>query len=338
MQRRRFVSLIAPALLSNCAGDPAVERAIRIAMVSDLGGLGDHSYNDSAYAGLLDARERLGVRIAILQSRSAADYQPNLTLFASKGYDEIFSVGYDQAPDLLEVSQRFPQRRFAIIDSVVDAPNITSVTFKSAEGSFLAGALAAMVSTTKTIGFLGGIDIELIREFEVGFTAGAREVDPAVRVLVKYIGDFNDVATGNELAALLYEQGADIVYAAAGKAGLGAIQELRQRRNVYAIGVDSDQDGLVPGRILTSVMKRIDRSVFLLATLAAQHRPRPAHLALGVKEGAVGLTDFRYSRAVVTPPIRARLARITAAVASGRIAVPTTRAALATFTPVSLRP
>jgi basic membrane protein A len=300
-------------------------------MVSDLGGLGDHSYNDSAYAGLLAARDRLGVAVAVLQSRSAADYQPNLIVFASKGYDEIFSIGYDQAPDLLEVATLFPGRRFAIIDAVVDAPNITSVTFKSAEGSFLAGALAAMVTATKTIGFLGGVDIALIREFEVGFTAGAREVDPGVRVLVKYIGDFNDVPTGNELAALLYNQGADIIYAAAGKAGLGAIEEVRKRSDVYAIGVDSDQDGLVPGKILTSVLKRIDNSVLLLARLTAQHRPRPPRLALGLKEGGVGLTDFRYTRDVVTPARIARLDRITAAVIDGSIVVPATRDQLAAF-------
>ena len=300
-------------------------------MVSDLGGLGDHSYNDSAYAGLIAARDRLGVAVSVLQPRSAADYQPNLIVFASKGYDEIFSVGYDQAPDLLEVSRLFPERRFAIIDSVVDAPNITSVTFKSAEGSFLAGALAAMVTTTGAIGFLGGVDIELIREFEVGYTAGAHEIDPNVRVLVKYVGDFNDLPTGNELAALLYNQGADIVYAAAGKAGLGAIEEVRRRRGVYVIGVDSDQDGLAPGKILTSVLKRIDNSVLLLARLTKLRRPRPQRLALGLKEGGVGLTGFRYTRNVVTPAMIARIDRITAAVIDGRIAVPATRDELAAF-------
>lgn len=316
---------------AGCSRGTSQNGRIRVGMVSDVGGLGDHSYNDSAYAGLLEARDHLGLGIAILQSRSAADYQPNLMVFASKAYDEIFSVGYDQAPDLLEVAQRFPKCHFAIIDAVVAAPNITSVTFKSAEGSFLAGALAAMVTRTKSIGFLGGVDIDLIREFEVGFTAGAREIDPAVNVLVKYIGDFNDVASGNELAALLYEQGADIVYAAAGKAGLGAIQEVRQRRNAYAIGVDSNQDALVPGKILTSVLKRIDNSVLLLATLTAHRRARPRRLALGLKEGGVGLTDFRYTRNVVTAATIERLDGLTRAVVAGRIVVPETRAALTAF-------
>jgi basic membrane protein A len=329
LTRRARVASAASALVAGCAPPLRDARIIRIGMVSDLGGLGDHSYNDSAYAGLLASRDRLHVAIAILQSRSAADYQPNLTMFASKGYDQIFSVGYDQAPDLVEVAQRFPNRRFAIIDAVVDQPNVTSVTFKSAEGSFLAGALAALVSKTKTLGFLGGVDIALIREFEVGYIAGAHTVNPAVRVLSKYVGDFNDVATGKELSALMYGQSADIVYAAAGKAGLGTLQEVRERPDAYAIGVDQDQDALIPGKILTSVLKRIDNSVLLLAQLTARHLPRPAHLALGLKERGVGLTDFRYSQAVVTPAIVARLNRLSADVIAGRIAVPSTRAALA---------
>jgi basic membrane protein A len=331
LTRRALMAAAASALVAGCAPAVRDSRSVRIGMVSDLGGLGDHSYNDSAYAGLLASRDQLHVAIAILQSRSAADYQPNLTLFASKGYDQIFSVGYDQAPDLVEVAQRFPNRRFAIIDSVVDQPNVTSVTFKSAEGSFLAGALGALVSKTNTLGFLGGVDIALIREFEVGYIAGAHTVNPAVRVLSKYVGDFNDVATGKELSALMYGQGADIVYAAAGKAGLGTLQEVRERPDAYAIGVDQDQDALIPGKILTSVLKRIDNSVLLLAQLTARHLPRPAHLALGLKERGVGLTDFRYSKAVITPAIVARLNRLSADVIAGRIAVPATRAALAAY-------
>jgi basic membrane protein A len=331
MNRARFALLGAAGLLVACARRLPGPQPVRIGMVSDLGGLGDHSYNDSAYAGLLAARARLHVAIAVLQSRSAADYQPNLMVFASKGYDEVFAIGYDQAPDLAEVAARFATRHFAIVDAVLDAPNVTSVTFKSAEASFLAGALAAMVTRTKAIGFLGGIDVPIVREFEVGYAAGARAVDPNVRVLVKYIGDFDDVAAGSELAALLYGQGADIVYAAAGKAGLGAIGEVRSRSGVFAIGVDADQDGLAPGKILTSVIKRIDNSVVLLATLAAQRRPRPAVLALGLKEHGVGLTDFQYTRNVVTAAMIERLDALTRAVSAGRVVVPQTRAALAAF-------
>jgi basic membrane protein A len=310
------------------------DRGVRLGMVADLGGLGDHSYNDAAWAGMIAARDRLGARVSILQSRTSANYQPSMMVYAANGYDQIFCIGYDEAYDLSEVAGRFPDSHFAIIDSVVDRPNVTSVTFRSNEGSFLGGALAAMVSRTRTIGFLGGIDIPIIREFEVGFTAGAREIDPSITVLTKFVGDFDDVPTGAELSSLLFAQNADIVFAAAGKAGLGTMQQVRGRSNVYAIGVDSDQDALVPGKVLTSVLKRVDVSVFRIAELAVAHRPRPHILSLGLREDGVGLTTFRYTRSIVTPAMVATLDHLKRAVVSGRIVVPETREQLAAFRPI----
>ncbi|HEX3550293.1 MAG TPA: BMP family ABC transporter substrate-binding protein, partial [Candidatus Elarobacter sp.] len=230
----------------------------------------------------------------------------------------------------------YPKRHFSIIDAVVDEPNVTSVTFKEEEGSFLAGALAAMTTKTKAIAFLGGIDIPLLRKFECGYAAGARQIDPSVRFSVKYIGSFDDVASGKELAGVLFDQGADIIYAAAGKGGLGAIDQVKTRPGAYVIGVDSDQDALVPGKILTSMVKHVDNGVFRVSQDAAARRPRPKHLTLGLKEGGVGLTDFAYTRSVVTPQKRAVLAKLRAAIIAGRIVVPSTREELASFKRVPL--
>jgi len=311
--------------LAGCAPSARGRGGVKLGMVSDLGGLGDHSYNDAAWAGMLLAHQRLGVKIAILQSKTSANYQPSMMVFAANGYDETFCIGYDEAYDLSEVAARFPASHFSLIDAVVDQPNVTSVTFRSNEGSYLGGALAAMVSRTHTVGFLGGIDIPIIQQFEAGFTAGARRIDPSVNVLVKYVGDFDDVPGGAELTSLLYAQNADVVFAAAGKAGLGTMQQVRERSGVYAIGVDSDQDAMVPGKVLTSVLKRVDVSVFRIAQLAAAHRPRPQMLSLGVREDGVGLTDFRYTRDVVTPAMIATLAQLRAGIVSGAIVVPRTR-------------
>lgn len=305
-------------------------------MVTDYGGLGDHSFNDSANAGLQAAKHRLGVAAVVLQSRSVADYQLNMMALANARMAEVFAIGYDEALDLGEVARRFPQQHFSIVDAVVDAPNVTSVLFREQEGSFLAGALAALTTRTKTIGFLGGADVPIIQTFEAGYAAGAREIDPSVRVLVKYVGSFDDVPAGKELAGVLYAQRADVVYTAAGKAGLGAIDQVRNRDGAYVIGVDSDQDALVPGKILTSVLKRIDVSVFRLCALAAAHKARPPRLVLGLREGAVGLTDFHYSRKVVTAPTIARLDRIKAALVRGELIAPTTRRELASFERVAL--
>src|SRR5665213_2610622 len=264
--RAALLILAVAATVAGCSGKQSASGAVRIGMVTDVGGLGDRS----------------------------------------------------------------------IIDAVVDQPNVTSVTFKEEEGSFLAGALAAMTTKTKTIAFLGGIDIPLLRKFEAGYAAGARQIDPSVKVLVKYVGSFEDVASGKELTGVQFSEGADIIYVAAGKAGLGAIDQVKQRNDAFLIGVDSDQDGIAPGKILTSMVKRVDTGVFRVALQAAAHKPRPVHLTLGLKEGGVGLTDFAYTKSVVTPAKIAILAKLRAAIISGRIVAPSTREELASFKRVQL--
>jgi basic membrane protein A and related proteins len=338
----RRAALLALALVplcaatGGCARHAAASGAVRIGMVTDVGGLGDRSFNDSAYAGLVRAHDQLRADTTVLQSKSAADYQINLTVLANKEYDEIFAIGFLMARDVGEVAERYPQRHFSIIDAVVDEPNVTAVTFKEEEGSFLAGALAAMTTKTKTIAFLGGIDIPLLRKFEAGYAAGARQIDPSVNVAVKYVGSFEDVASGKELAGVLFSQGTDIIYAAAGKAGLGAIDQVKTRDGAYVIGVDSDQDALVPGKILTSMVKRVDVGVFRVSEAAVAHRPRPKHLTLGLKDGGVGLTDFKYTKNVVTPQKIAVLDRLKAAIIAGKIVVPSTREELSSFKRVPL--
>lgn len=331
-----FAALPLGGRLAGCAARRGGSGAVRIGMVTDVGGLGDRSFNDSAYRGLLRAKERFREETAVLQSRSASDYELYMTVLANKEFDEIFAIGFLMAEDVNEVADRYPKRHLTIIDAVVDRPNVTSVTFREEQGSFLAGALAAMTTKTKTIAFLGGMDIPLLRKFEAGYAAGARQIDPAVKILVKYVGSFDDVAAGKELGGVLYDQGADIVYVAAGKAGLGAIEQAKDRSGVYAIGVDSDQDGLAPGKILTSVVKRVDVGVFRICADAAAHRPRPRALVLGLKEGGVSLTDFRYTRAVVTPQKIATLDALRAKIVAGTLLVPSTREALAGWRPVPL--
>jgi len=333
--RRISFALLLVSFVVACAPLNHTQPHVRLGMVTDVGGLGDQGYNDATYAGLVRAKQQLGVGINVLQPQSDADFGAMLGVMAVHD-DETFAVGYSWQADLAEVAARMPNRHFTILDSIVDAPNVTSITFKEEEGSFLAGAIAVLATKSKTIGFLGGQDAPLIRKFEAGYVAGAREIDPAVHVLVKYVGGFNDVASGAELSAIMFDEGAGVVYTAAGKAGLGAIQVVRGRTGVYVIGVNVDQDALAPGKVLTSMLKRVDVAVFRVAELAAAHRARPARLVLGLKEGGVGLTTFRYTRAIVTPVMIAQLGRIEAAIIDGRIRVPVTREAAATFTPVAL--
>ncbi|MBD5636081.1 MAG: BMP family ABC transporter substrate-binding protein [Candidatus Eremiobacteraeota bacterium] len=345
LQSALFLALLAgiagcskPAMTTaeGTSAAPGGKTPLKLAMVTDVGGLGDKSFNDSAYAGLQKAKTRLGADVQVLQSKSAADYQPNLTVLADEDYDEIFAVGFLMSKDLEQVARTYPRRHFAIVDATSNEPNIASMTFREQDGSFLAGALAAMVSKTKTIGFLGGMDIPLLRKFEAGYIAGAHEVNPAVKVLVKYVGSFEDVASGKELAGVMYDGGADIVYVAAGKSGLGAIDETRARSGVYAIGVDSDQDALAPGKILTSMVKHVDVAVFKIAQEAQSLKIPAGNVEFGLSDGGVGLTDFAYTKNAIGKANIARLATIREAIVAGRIVPPQTRDGLAAFKPVKL--
>lgn len=309
---------------------------LTLGMVTDVGGLGDRSFNDSAYRGLVRARSDLNAYVQVLQSRSAADYQPNLDALTNLHVNMIYAIGFLMSLDLDQIARQNPSQHYAIIDAVVDDPNVVSVTFREQDGSFLAGALAAMMSNTHHIAFLGGQDIPLLQKFEAGYIAGAHEVDPKTVVDVKYIGSFDDVASGQELSNLLLNSGADIIYQAAGKAGLGAIEAVKHRDNVYAIGVDSDQDGLAPGKVLTSMVKKVDVAVFDVAQAIQQHKPLAGHLVLGLKQHAVGLTDFRYTRDRIGAARLAKLDGIERAIEDGRISPPDSRQALARWTPSAL--
>jgi len=334
-------ALLSCVLLAGCSGAKSTTSGAgatgpRIGMVTDVGGLGDRSFNDSAYAGLQAAKEKLNASIQVVPSRSASDYQPNLVLLATKEYQEIFAIGFLMAKDVSEVAARYPKIHFAIIDAVVDLPNVASVTFKEEEGSFLAGAAAALVTKTKTVAFLGGLDIPLLRKFEAGFTAGVHQVDPSIKVLVKYAGSFDDVAAGKELGGVLFDQGADIVFVAAGKAGLGAIAQVKSRPDHYVIGVDSNQDALAPGKILTSMIKRVDVGVLRVAEQAAAQKPASGHVVLGLADDGVGLTDFKYTKSVMSAAKFKQLDVLRAAIIAGKIVPPATREELATFKRVAL--
>jgi basic membrane protein A len=338
---RRLFALAAAALLAGCSSGgstsstQAASGGPSFAMVTDVGGLGDKSFNDSANRGLQIAQKQFGARVTVLQSRAVTDYEPNLSTLAQQGNDLIFAIGFLMHDSLNDVAPRFPKTHFAIVDSVVDQPNVTSITFKEEESSFLAGVIAGLTTKKGTVAFLGGIESPLIEKFQAGFTAGVVSVNPHVAVLVKYTGSFDDVATGKEYASVLYDQGADIIYAAAGKCGLGAIDEARARpAGDYIIGVDSDQDAIAPGKVLTSALKHVDNAVLALAKDAVHGSIPGGTLVFGLKDGGVGLTEMKYSKRLLPKGALQTEMGYEKLIASGKLVVPFTLAQLKVFVPV----
>lgn len=331
------LALVLAACAHAPSGSPGVgAQAFTLGMVTDVGGLGDKSFNDSAYRGLQRAQSQLGAKVTVLQSRSVTDYEPNLATLAQQGDRLVFAIGFLMHDSLADVAPRFLSTHFAIIDSVVQGPNITSVTFREEQSSFLAGVVAGLVTKTNSVGFLGGIQSPLIEKFEAGFTAGVHSANPKAQVLVKYTGSFDDVASGKEFASVLFDQGADIIYAAAGKCGLGAIDEVKSKPNgFYIIGVDSDQDALAPGKVLTSALKHVDNAVYTLAVAASKGKIPSGQIVLGLREGGVGLTSMPYTRQALPHNGSAIVAAYERAIVTGKIRVPSTQSELASFHPVA---
>jgi len=334
--RRVFcaLALVATATLSaGCSKGPAPPK--RVAMVAGTLGFGDRSYNDAARAGLAACTQQTGTQTDAVVARSA-DYGRALTLLATENYDAVIALGFAMAPDVAKAARRFENTHFALIDAVVDLPNVSSFTFDEAQGSFLAGAAAALVSKTRVVAFLAGSPSPLLERYEAGFTAGARTIDPRIVARVAYAGSFDDVAAGRRVAASLIARGADIVYAVAGRSGLGAIAAVKAQPGAYAIGVDSDQDALAPGKVLTSVVKRVDLAALRVCREANAQKPVSGHIVLGVADGGIGLTGFAYTRGVIGGAGLARLDRIRRALAAGTIEPPRSRAELRTFRVVAV--
>jgi len=308
----------------------------RAALAIDIAGVDDKSFNAASWSGLQRARTELGMgegSVKYVEAREVSDYKTNLAAFASQNYDLVFAGSYAFADALKEVAPQFPKVKFAIIDG--DAPNLpncASLQFRSQEGTYLAGYLAASMSKTRTIGFVGGKEIPIIKTFEAGYIAGAKTADPRVKVLRTYTGDWNDVSKGKSQATQQFANGADIVFHAAGKAGLGVIQATREKgAGFYAIGVDQNQDAIAPGRVLTSVLKRVDVATFDTVKRVNEGRFTPGKRVYGLKDGGVALTEMKYTRKNIPAAVLARLEKLSRMVAEGRVVPPSTPEAAAAF-------
>jgi basic membrane protein A len=299
----------------------------RMAIVFATGGLGDKSFNDSAYEGMLRAEKELGIEFDQAEPQAVAEYESLLMRFAqTRRYDLIISIGFDQADALQVVSGRFPDQKFAIVDTAVDAPNVASYVYREAERGFVVGAVAGLmtkraedpriVPDKQIIGVIGGMDIPLIRANVAGYIAGAKFANPEVEVKYSYVGDWADPAKCKEMANAMLDEGVDVIWLAAGRSGLGGIMAAEER-NRFAIGADVDQGYLAPDHILTNGMKLVDNTVFMAIEAVLKDEFTPGTNMLGLKEGALG-----YSHNLIPADIIEEVDKLAERVASGELTVP----------------
>ena len=294
------------------------------AVVFDMGGKFDKSFNEAAYNGAERFKKESGIAYRDFEVTSEAQREQALRNMARRGSQIVVGIGFAQASGMEKVAKEFPGTKFAIIDAVVDLPNVQSIVFKEHEGSFLVGIAAAMASKTGKIGFVGGMDIPLIRKFAVGYEEGAKYINPKIEIFQNMTGTtpaaWNDPTRGGELARSQFDRGADVVYAAAGATGLGVLQAAKDRGRL-AIGVDSNQNYLYPGTMLTSMVKRVDLAVYESFKFAREGVWQPGVRVLGVAEGGVGYSLDQYNRSLITPDMEMRLSQARSDIVEKRIKV-----------------
>jgi len=306
----------------------------KVGLILATGGLGDKSFNDISYAGCMRAKEELGVDFDYVESSAIAEYEGFQRDFASSGeYMLIICIGFDQADALAIVAAEYPEQNFALVDMVVDNPNVASLTFRANEGSFLVGVVAGMVTETDKVGFVGGMDIPLIRDFFEGYEAGATWANPAVTVSEPvFVGDWADPTKGKELSLALIEQGSDCIYSAAGKSGLGALEGAHEE-GVYTFGVDACQCHLYD-EIIASMTKRVDVAVYEMILDALVGKFQGGFYSGGVTEGWVGLCrlpeeeplweeTFDFEHLELPAEVKNKVIEAKNAIVAGDITVPT---------------
>ncbi len=345
---RKFVGLLAavavvgvigcgdkPAETSSETGGKATAKSdgkkLKVGLVFDSGGRGDKSFNDAAYRGLERAEKDLGIdKPKTIDSKSEKDYETNLNAMAEGGCDVVFAVGFAQKNALAIVAKKHPKVKFGLIDDELAGENVRSLVFSEEQGSFLAGYLAALMSKTGKVGFVGGMETPLITKFESGYAAGVVYAGKGELLPVKYTGSWSDTGLGKAAAETLYSGGADVVYHAAGRCGLGVINAAKSS-NKFAIGVDSDQDGEAPGNVLTSMIKRVDEAVYQTIVDAKSGAFKGETKRYDLKMKGVGLSEFKHTKDIIGAENLKKVEDVTAKIVSGEIVVPATKADLEKF-------
>lgn len=318
--KKTLLSLLAVAAMSTTA----LAAEIKPALVYGTGGKFDKSFNEAAAAGAEMYKKETGTDYRDFEPTSDTQGEQAIRNFASRGYNPVVAVSFAWTSAMEKVAAEFPDTKFVIVDSVVDLPNVRSVVYNEAEGSYLVGLLAGMASKTGKVGFVGGMDIPLIRKFGCGYVQGAKSVKADMQVFQNMVGTtgaaWNDPVRAGELAKNQIDQGADVIYAAAGASGLGVLQTAADNKKL-SIGVDSNQNHVHPGSVLTSMVKRVDLAVYNAYKDAAEDKFTAGVQSNGIKdEGVVAAIDDN-NKALITPEMQAALDKAKADIIAGTVKV-----------------
>ncbi|WP_010171130.1 BMP family ABC transporter substrate-binding protein [Bacillus coahuilensis] len=322
--KRLFVGIMALLLVltgcQNAMQEETVEsKETKIGILLSDSGLGDGSFNDSAFRGLEKSRDELGILFDYREAPTG-NYEEMLVDLVEQGNDLVIGLGFSVQEALEKVAGENPEQQFLLIDGVSELENVISITFKEHEGSFLVGMVAAMTSNTGKIGFIGGADIELIHRFEVGYTQGAQYVNPDIEVIADYANNFGDSTLGSIIAEEQIEKGVDFIYPAAGFTGVGALQTA-QSKGVYGAGVDSDQFLLAEKAVVSSMLKNVDVAVFDTTKNLVNNQLTEQVYTLGLVESGVGLAPIRVVE--LTTEQQQLIEKATEAISAGKIDVQT---------------
>jgi basic membrane protein A and related proteins len=295
------------------------------AIVYDFGGKFDHSFNQSASVGVERFKKETGIAVREFEIQNASQREQIMRQFARRGATIIVGVGFTQASAVETVAKEYPDVKFAIIDGVVDLPNVQSINFREQESSYLCGVAAAMASKTGKVGFVGGMDIPLIRKFALGYRAGVASVNPKIEVIENMTGTtpaaWTNPSEGAELAKGQFGRGADVIFHAAGATGVGVMQAAADA-GILSIGCDSNQDHLHPGSVLTSAVKRVDVAVYTAFMEEKNGTWKPGSRDLGLAEEGVDFTLDDDNRKLITPEMEKKLDQVKADIISGKTIVP----------------
>ena len=324
-----LLAMLAMVVLTACGGKKEAAEApkaadakpLKVGIVLSIGGLGDKSFNDSAYRGLEMAKKDLGIEFKYVEPASPSEDEGYLREYAEAGYDLVIATGFLMKDSAEKVAKDFPNVKFALIDEISTLPNVASLVFSEDQGSFLVGALASKMSKNGNVGFVGGMEIPLIQKFLKGYEMGAKYINPNVKVQSLYIGGsnpFNDPVKAKEMALSLTKQGADVVYHAAGGSGKGVFEAAKESK-VFAIGVDSNQDGEAQGVILTSMIKNVDIAVYNTIKAVKEGTFKAGEQRFGVAEGGVGTTNFEFTKDIIGAEKIAKLEQIKKDIVDGKI-------------------